>query len=230
MPLIYVPFTEEHFTTMGISSTNAFSKDWNKIIGPSNQGLGYLKATNIGWQLVESPFVMLLNNDVFMNSTCIETMIKAAKSSPNIGIIGGSEFLPDGYPSKDKPFIFFNREDVSKANLLKSYQDLNLPAGTEMVDVEDMGFACVTIKKEVWEKIGYFDEHFAPCMYEQEDYCLRSKIAGFRNVIATKAEFFHKVGSTTADNWRFYQDVLNVNRQKFYNKWNGFFQTGSVNF
>ena len=230
LPIIYVPFTEGHAATMGITPTNPFSVDLDKIRGPENQGQGYLKGTNIGWQLVQSPFVMLLNNDVFMASTCIEHLMNAAKSAKEIGIIGGSEFFPNGQPSKTKPFIFFNREDLSAANHLRDYQDLGIPEDSEIVDVEDMGFACVVIKKDVWEKIGYFDEQFAPCMYEQEDYCLMSKLAGFRNVIAVKAEFIHQVGSTTADNWRFYQDVLNANRKKFYNKWQGIFQTGSVKF
>lgn len=230
LPIIYIPFTEKHANVMGISPTGPFSKDYDKIVGPSKQGQGYLKGTNIGWQLVQTPYVMLLNNDVFMAHACIEYMMNAAKSSEKIGIVGGSEFLPEGRPSKVKPFIFFNREDLSAANHLRDYKDLNIPEDSEIVDVEDMGFACVVIKKEVWDKIGYFDEQFAPCMYEQEDYCLRSKLAGFRNVIAVKAEFVHHVGSTTADNWQFYQEVLKNNRKKFFNKWQGVFQTGSVSF
>ena len=230
LPIIYVPFTEEHANRMGILPGGPFSMELDKIIGPYGEGQGYLKGTNIGWQLVQTPFVMLLNNDVFMSPTCVEILINAAKSSKEIGIVGGSEYLPDSRPSKTKPFIFFNREDLSAANLLKDFKDLNIPKDSEIVDVEDMGFACVVIKKEVWEKIGYFDEQFAPCMYEQEDYCLRAKLAGFRNVIAVKADFIHQFGSTTASNWQFYQSVLKDNRQKFFNKWHGIFQTGSINF
>jgi GT2 family glycosyltransferase len=182
------------------------------------ENIGYISATNQGWKSVDTPHAMLLNNDVYMNKTCIVEMMNIMKSSNDIGIVGGMEYLPNGYPSKVKPFIFFDK-DLSKDNVLKDYKDLNIPEDSEGVEVEDIGFACVIIKKDVWKKIGYYDEIFSPCMFEQEDYCLRAKQAGFKIVLATKAKFTHLVGATTAFNQPYYQQFIKINKQKFLNKW-----------
>lgn len=182
------------------------------------ENLNFLKGTNLGWKNVETPYVMLLNNDVFIDHDCLENMMNVIKSDEKIGVVGAMEFLMNGQPSKTKPFIYFDREKLLDP-ILMGYEDINASKDDLTIDVDIVGSACCIIRKEVWDKIGFFDELFAPCMYEQEDYFMRTKAAGFRIVMATKARMTHTVGSTTAFDTPYYQNIIKVNKQKFLNKW-----------
>lgn len=182
------------------------------------ENLNFLKGTNLGWKNVNSPYVMLLNNDVFVDHDCIEIMMKIIDSDPKIGIVGAMEYLPSAIRSKSKPFIFFKPKELLDP-ILYDYKDLNFENEPNFVDVDIVGSACCIIRKEVWDKIGYFDELFLPCMFEQEDFFLRTKIAGFRIVMSTKSKMVHAVGSTTVFNNPFYQDIIRINKLKFLEKW-----------
>ena len=46
------------------------------------------------------------------------------------------------------------------------------------------------IKREVIEKIGYFDEIFSPGYWEESDYCRRAYRVGYRSVCAKGAYIY----------------------------------------
>jgi len=58
-----------------------------------------------------------------------------------------------------------------------------------------VGF-CLAIKREVVEKIGVLDEAFGLGTYEDDDYCLRAREAGYVNMVARDC-FIHHFGSRT---------------------------------
>ncbi len=184
------------------------------------ENLGFIKANNQAWEIVKTPYLMLLNNDVFVDDACIMEMLKIIKSADNIGIVGALEFLPDGRPSKEKPYIYFKHPDLLDPVLLGENDEM-VKVNTEGngVDVDIVGSACCIIKKEVSDKIGYFDEIFGMAMWEQEDFWLRTKLAGYRIVLCKTAVMTHIVGATTAFDTKYYQQVIKDNKQKFLNKW-----------
>ena len=81
------------------------------------------------------------------------------------------------------------------------------------------GFGCAMLKKKCWEKVGYYDEQFVPCMYEQEDFCLRIKNYGYKAVLSPKAHCIHSVAQTTSFNLSYFTKIVNINREKFKKKW-----------
>jgi tetratricopeptide (TPR) repeat protein len=83
-----------------------------------------------------------------------------------------------------------------------------------------VAFLCTLIKKEVIDKIGGLDERFSPGNFEDDDFCLRAQIAGYKTVIA-KDVFIHHYGSKsfTADGLDKYKERLEINKHIFVNKW-----------
>ncbi len=55
---------------------------------------------------------------------------------------------------------------------------------------------CMLIRKPVFEKIGFFDERFF-MYFEDVDYCLRAKKAGFRVTVESKALIIHNIKEGT---------------------------------
>ncbi len=51
---------------------------------------------------------------------------------------------------------------------------------------------CLLIKREVVNRIGYFDEAFSPGHYEDDDYCHRARLAGYRLLICGDVLVHHR--------------------------------------
>ncbi|MDP3998539.1 MAG: glycosyltransferase family 2 protein, partial [bacterium] len=58
---------------------------------------------------------------------------------------------------------------------------------------------CLAIKRQVFEKIGLFDEKYF-LYFEDLDFCLRAKKAGFKIALEPKVVIFHKLGGS-AGRW-----------------------------
>jgi tetratricopeptide (TPR) repeat protein len=81
-----------------------------------------------------------------------------------------------------------------------------------------VGF-CLLIKRHVLDIIGGLDENYGNGNYEDDDLCLRARIAGFRNIIAHDV-FIHHYGSMTFKGNKIdYTDSLEGNRRRFSDKW-----------
>ncbi|MCJ7740498.1 glycosyltransferase family 2 protein [Candidatus Microgenomates bacterium] len=65
-----------------------------------------------------------------------------------------------------------------------------LRAGNEMIDY--VTGCCMMIRRKVFEKIGFFDERFF-MYFEDVDFCLRAKKAGFRVTVDPKAILTHDI-------------------------------------
>lgn len=93
--------------------------------------------------------------------------------------------------------------------------------------------SCFMLRKEALEKIGYFDEQFAPFNYEDVDYWTRVWQKGYTTARCFDVEVGHKEGAVI-HNIENNGDVDSANKEKYFNKW-GFnplpvFYDGSLNF
>ena len=185
-----------------------------------SENLNFCKGVNVSWREVKTPYLMLLNNDAFVDKFCLQEMMNVMYSDKNIAVVGALEFLPDGRPSKTSPYIYFRNPGLLDPLLLgESDERVKNNTHNNSVYVDIVGTACCIIRKSVSDEIGIFDERFIPNMWEQEDYFLRVKLAGYIIAMAKKAKMTHIVGATTAFNPSYYQEIIKINRQKFMDKW-----------
>lgn len=80
-------------------------------------------------------------------------------------------------------------------------------------------FFCVLIKKEVFLDIGLLDERFYPGGYEDDDFCERANLAGYKIGIARDC-FVHHFGSSSFNkvNNRKRHSINSRNKRKFEKK------------
>jgi tetratricopeptide (TPR) repeat protein len=83
-----------------------------------------------------------------------------------------------------------------------------------------VAFLCTLITKELRAAIGGLDERFSPGNYEDDDYCMRAHLAGFKTVIAQDV-FIHHFGSKSflANGKEQYLARLEQNKKIFIEKW-----------
>ncbi|RYD03775.1 hypothetical protein N752_18685 [Desulforamulus aquiferis] len=75
-------------------------------------------------------------------------------------------------------------------------------------------------QKEVVDHIGGFDLRFGIGNYEDDDYCIRTRLAGYKIVVCSSV-FIHHFGSKTFTGAKIdYKELIETNWNKFAEKWN----------
>jgi GT2 family glycosyltransferase len=180
----------------------------------NSANVGFPSAANQGINNSLGDYVLLLNNDTVVTENWLERMLEIAESEDKIGIVGPISNEVSGLQI-DKTASYKDMHEMH--SYAKKIAQKN--AGVTL-NFPRVAFLCTLIKKEVVEKIGGLDERFTPGNYEDDDFCLRAQLAGFKTVIA-KDVFIHHYGSKSfkADGENKYAERLEINKQKFIGKW-----------
>jgi GT2 family glycosyltransferase/2-polyprenyl-3-methyl-5-hydroxy-6-metoxy-1,4-benzoquinol methylase len=172
---------------------------------------GVAAGWNQGLQLATGDCLMVLNNDVLVAGDWLARMTRAAYL-PRVGLVscrthavsGPQRLIPDYTDLHDFPL--FARRYAALAD--GSWFDLP----------RVVAFALLW-RREVYERIGGFDERYMPANFEDDDYALRSMHAGYRNVVANDV-FIHHVGAASHDANQLTPNVLvQENGRRFIAKW-----------
>lgn len=174
------------------------------------ENLGFPAACNIGLKVASGDALLLLNNDVLVASNWLTNMLACLNSHDQIGIVGPYSNYVSGPQMLNIPFT--NLDDMAKK--------LNRPNPKKWLKTERIVGLCFLFKRTLMNEIGLLDEQFSPGHYEDDDYCLRAKLAGYHNMIAGDVFIYHhgSVSFRKQGEEQMNQLIAN-NRQKFINKW-----------
>lgn len=170
----------------------------------TGKNLGYAAGNNFGIKkaLKEKPdFVFVINNDTVLDEKILLNLIEFAKTNEKIGILGpkiyfapGYEFHKERYQVKDQgKVIWYAGGLIDWPNIVSSHRGVDeIDHGQYDTPMEtDFVSGCaMLVKKEVWEKIGFFDERFF-LYWEDVDFCQRARKAGFKIVFVPQAKLWH---------------------------------------
>jgi hypothetical protein len=88
-------------------------------------------------------------------------------------------------------------------------------------DVEMLAFFCLALRRDVWMRVGPLDEAFGRGLFEDDDYSVRLRAAGYRLVCADDVLVYHlgeaSFGRLVADGT--YGALFDDNRRRFESKW-----------
>ena len=185
----------------------------NMTVIENERNLGFPVACNQGIAFSKGEHILLLNNDVVVSPEWLKGMLECMAAQPDYGVVGprtnsisGPQQFTDGKYSNPEEFTEFAQ------GFRKTFRNYRIPFW------RIVGF-CMLIKREVIEKIGTFDERFSPGNFEDDDFCLRSILAGYRNVICGDV-FVHHHGSASHRSID-HGKLLEKNQEKFIAKWKG---------
>jgi GT2 family glycosyltransferase len=158
---------------------------------PLAQNLGYAGNNNTGIQaaLEMGPeWVFVLNEDTVLDAECLERLVAVAQADPKIGILG--------------PMVYHHNEpnviqsaggkmgaDWSVWHLAQNELDQGqFPAPH---DVDWISGCAILVRRAVIEQIGMLDQRFF-YYWEETEWCLRAREAGWRIVHVPQAKLWHK--------------------------------------
>ena len=153
--------------------------------GGNNAGIKYSLKQN-------ADYILLLNNDTIVESNLLTVLMNSIRAGNNIGICGpGINYYSDHRRiwSVGGKISKIRGTGVAIRKLKKNEKDSDKY-------VSFVSGCCMLIKKEVFQKVGNFDDNFF-LYVEDADFCYRTIKAGFKICFNPQVKIYHKVGNST---------------------------------
>lgn len=177
-------------------------EDWIYIEQAEN--LGFSGGNNVGIAaFMEDPEIgdiCLLNSDVIVTDHWLDRMLAYDKDmiSSATNRADGEQCIPVDYAAELKEFLSTDGLQIPEAPYLR-VQDFAERWHSQwqgnLVEA-DVTFFCVLFKRRVVERIGLLDDTFFPGGFEDDDYCLRARAAGF-SIYLARDVYIHHWGSAS---------------------------------
>jgi len=171
----------------------AIAQTKKRVIISASQNNGFAAGVNIGVKKSlqnRADYIVLLNNDTKVQHDFIKPLYRFLESTPEAGIAGPVI----SFMSKNKALYDYG----GKIDMLsgKTTHDNRTSRKIHEPHVVDyVSGCCMMIKKEIFDEIGIFDERFF-LYYEDVDFCLRAKKAGYKCFVVTESLIFHRLSKT----------------------------------
>jgi GT2 family glycosyltransferase len=171
--------------------------------------IGFGAASNQLMRASSGDHLLLLNNDCVLSPGCLQQLLLCQASDSSIGITGcriltGNNslqptcdsvgplgfLLPNVRKSIDSHFLSFGSAGKSQLARMRRYE---IRHGYDRVHEADfVAGVCMLIRRAVFQGIGELDENFF-LYYEDVDYCLRARGAGWKVVYTPLGTASHYV-------------------------------------
>ncbi|MEX2130293.1 MAG: glycosyltransferase [Pseudohongiellaceae bacterium] len=156
-------------------------------ISRNSENAGFVHAVNQAVQLATGETLLLLNNDAVLEPDSVEAALKTLNSRDDVGAVGGMIRLLDGKLQEAGSIIWDDGSCVG-------YGRGNDPEQPEYMfqrEVDYCSGAFLMFNRELFAKMGGFDEAFAPAYYEESDFCIRLKKQGYKVIYEPRARITH---------------------------------------
>ncbi|MCK5417713.1 MAG: glycosyltransferase, partial [Desulfobacterales bacterium] len=185
-----------------------------KILQNKNN-LGFAAGNNQGMAKARGDYILLLNNDVVVTRGWLQRLLACAEQDSETGIVGPRTNYVAG-PQRVTEFSY----DLDSLRGLDQFAEefANKNKGQNKDQWRIVGF-CMLIKRKVIEKVGGLDTRYGLGNFEDDDFCIRAKLAGFKAQIAQDCFVHHFGGKTFSGAKIDYQESLNKNWEIFKKKW-----------
>ncbi|MCX7922731.1 MAG: glycosyltransferase [Clostridia bacterium] len=195
------------------SQTIEWLKKQSDIKPIFNDGIiGLSKGYDQGIQASEGDNILFLKSDAVVTHNWLDNLIKCLYSAENIGAVGP-------VTNKCPNWQTINMKYASLEQMHSSTRTYNTSKPILWEErLRLIGF-CMLMKKSLIEEIGLLDEIFSPASYEDDDYSLRIRKAGYKLMLC-KDTFIHNEDSVVFGMKDYeYKNLLEINYKKFKDKW-----------
>jgi len=163
----------------------------------SRTNLGFAGGNNIGIKHAlknKADYVLLLNNDTTVDKDFLQELVKIGELDKNVGALGAKICF---YSNPNR--IWFAG---GKVNWMKNkgvhigFEEIDTGQHDRIKEVDYLTGCCLLVKREIIEKVGFLSEDYF-LYYEDLDFSLRVKRAGYKCVYVYKSKIYHKVSRST---------------------------------
>jgi len=180
------------------------------VLIKSGENLGFAGANNVGFRASKGKCVLFLNPDMKVLNPAINIMYERLQSLPDAGIVGCRMHHGDLRVMTNSMMKFpgilnqiFQFEAVRLRwpsfpmwDIAPLFSESQEPAKAEVITG-----ACMMMRREVFEKVGMFNEEYF--MYAEDfDLCWKITRAGYTNYFAGGGDIIHYGGGSSPREWQ----------------------------
>lgn len=168
----------------------------------NSSNVGFAKGNNVGIRYALekfADFVFVLNNDTEIEKNVLSDLIQTFDQNSAAGIISPLIL------TEDKKNIWFAGGKIDWLKMRTEH--IQTRKSTSPYSSEYISGCAMMIKKEVFKKVGLFDERFF-LYYEDADFSIRTKKGNFKLLIEPSVQIMHQEQSTSNNPLKVYWLVL----------------------
>jgi GT2 family glycosyltransferase len=157
---------------------------------PSSKNLGFAGGMNWASSYASGEWLLLVNNDTLFPENALNALISVLQTVPsNMAMIGP---VTNAAGNAQRLWL----PNANTAEMLALGAQLNTSPTGHLFPVYRCDFFCIAVRKSVWQLLGGLDTHFGLGYYEDFDFSLRVRQAGWEQAISEDVFILH-VGSAT---------------------------------
>jgi GT2 family glycosyltransferase len=155
------------------------------------ENLGYAGNNNVGIEAAieqAADWVFVLNEDIIMDSECLEKLVEVGENDPQVGIVGPLVY------HHDEPNVIQSAGGV----LGKYWESIHLGKNeldqgqyTTPHSVEWISGCAILVRRQAIEQAGMLDKDYF-IYWEETEWCIRLGRAGWKIVHVPQAKIWHK--------------------------------------
>lgn len=190
---------------------------WVKLIA-SKVNNGFAGGNNIGAAASTGEYILFLNNDTVVTPDFLKRLVATCMKDTKIGCIQPEMRIMSTPSLLDEAGAY-----LTFTGFLYHYgyrKNYRLPVYRTKREIFSAKGACILMPREVFQKIGGFDEDFF-IFFEETDLCHRIWLAGYKVIYEPDASIYHVAGGDTGNTYgrprRIYLTFKNMNYSYFKN-------------
>src|SRR5579871_1399647 len=151
-----------------------------------DQPFNFSRMVNLGVAATRAELVVLLNNDVRFSAPGQIEQLLAGAMRPEVGVVGCRLLYPDGTTQHAGMLLRSGKNGAARIRAAHVYRGAARQAAGYLHQLETtrnwqaVTGAVMAMRREVFDRVGGFDEVALPVEFNDVDFCLRVRESGLR--------------------------------------------------
>lgn len=177
----------------------------NLLVLQFEEPLGFARAVNEGMRRARCELLVLLNSDTEVSDGWLDQLAAALTDDPGLGIVSPVTNRCGHEVQADAESRALEAHDIARyAEQIRDRREL-------VEEPQRLAFFCVMLRRVLWEQLGGLDEVYRTGNFEDDDFCLRTRLAGYRLAVLRSVFVFHNQGRTFNENHIRHAELLASN-------------------
>jgi len=163
--------------------------------------MGFVKATNQGIKEAVGEYIIMLNNDTEVYWKWATKLIKPLMHNPEIGAVGPVTQSKISWQEAGNLNMRFGTALPRYVPNQAAYAQMLAKYDGEYLDIKknNLAFFCTAFRRKVFDEVGLLNEQFNIGLGEDDEFCMRLRHHGYKQLLSLGTFVFHHHRTTFSD-------------------------------